>query len=329
MSDDILNELDTWGNEAEESNVRYLRLKKSEKGTKLKDYHLGDLIVLANNEPVGLLPNVNGKTEVVILEINLGRRYQSPYVPGKKRVLFCRSNDRVTPVTDDNRFTPKAADCASCAHGFKAWANYKATKVKPTNPCEENATVAFALADDPSTVFVINFDRDRKVAEELLTSLRAKSKAAITQLNRRPHIFEFIVSLSSITNEKDQWEPSFEFVGLLVEEEVQPFRDLYVARLQRRKKFEGQVRQAEANAAVAQVQQQQIVEQIAPAPAAAPAAAPATPPVAVASRPTYTPPASKRVAGTRPVYTPPAAAVKQPDDVEVGPEPDYDQDIPF
>lgn len=306
MSDEILqDEVNSWGNEDEaQVQYRYLRLKRSEKGTKLKDYALGDLVVIADKEPVGVLPKgENGKTEIIILEINLGRRLQSAYAPNKNRVLFCRSNDRVTPVTDDNRFTPKAASCASCAHGAKAWANYKTTKQKPANPCEQTAEVVFALASDPETVFILNFERDREVAEELLTSLRAKSKAAVAQLNRRPQIFEFIVAIDSATNEKDQWEPTFEFVGLLVEEEVQPFRDLYVYRKERQKLYEAEQVQQSADAAVEQVQQQQIVEEIVPAPAVA---------AATATRPTYTPPVSRRVAGTRPTYTPPVPVVATP-----------------
>jgi hypothetical protein len=288
----------SWGDEVDEVKPQYIKIRQT-KSLDMDEFELGNFV----DKKGGLQWDT---ITIVILGVRLTRKLQSPYKPGAISELFCRSANRKFPVTTDDRFQPKAANCTDCAFGQKAWANYKRDKIKPTNPCEQEVEILFIEAADPSQPYIyVASGKARDGMEELYEKLRNRSKAVARQTGVRPELYEFEVTLSTVKGTgtaAEFWYPHVEQVQELTREEaLEKYGTAYDTFVRaRREAFEAAKDAAEGAAAVEEAlsSTQTVVEE---------PAKPATKPVINA---TFLPPASKRVPGTKPVYKAPETAAK-------------------
>lgn len=283
----------SWGDEEEEVKLRYIKIRQS-KSEDMSEFELGNFVDKTGGvqwDTITLVP----------LGVRLTRKLQSPYKPGTRSELFCRSANRKVPVTTDDRFKPKAENCTVCAFGQKAWANYKNDKIKPTNPCEQEVEILFIEASDPNQPYIyVASGKARDFMEELYEKLKNRSKAVAKQTGVRPELYEFEITLSTqkgTGTSAEFWYPHVEEVQELTKEDAEAkYGEAYNMFVRaRREAFEAAQESADGAAAVneALTSKPVVVEE------------PAKPAVKPVVNATFIPPATKRVAGTRPVYKPP------------------------
>jgi hypothetical protein len=283
----------SWGDDEEEVRPQYIKIRQV-KSKDMDEFELGNFV----DKKGGLQWDT---ITIVPLGVRLTRKLQSPYNPAKQSELFCRSANRKFPVTTDDRFTPKAANCTDCAYGQKAWANYKNDKVKPTNPCEQEVEILFIEASDPSQPYIyVASGKARDGMEELYEKLKNRSKAVARQTGVRPELYEFEVTLSTAKGtgtSAEFWYPRVDQVQELTKEEAtEKYGVAYDTFVRARREAFEAAREAVDGAAV--------VEEHLAAPAVV-VEEPAKPAVKPVVNATFIPPATKRVIGTRPVYKAP------------------------
>jgi hypothetical protein len=96
--------------------------------------------------PGKLLDTLSGthydSVQVVPLSIRVGRVYFPP--SGELGATpICRSDDGIVP--SPNAAVPQSPTCATCDHGPKMWAKFKATGIKPD--CDERFNILFVTRD--------------------------------------------------------------------------------------------------------------------------------------------------------------------------------------
>lgn len=288
----------SWGDEEEKVEPRYIRLKNP-KSTVLEAYKNGHFVDHAVGRSWDTI-------HMVILGVRLTRKLQSPYDEAnpKQREVHCRSVNRITPVTTDNRFTPPAETCNTCAYGQLAWARWRETKAKedvPKNACEMEVEILFIDKANPKQpyIYIINDSQGRDAAEKMYKALKDRSKDVLDRTGRRPEVYEYIVTMTSERKTGGNYAPKFtEIAELTPEQAAKDYGEAYqMFVLARRQAFEA-MKNAAATQSEAGVGEQKVVE------------TPAQPATKPTVDPEYLPPASKRVAGTRPVYTPPTIDAK-------------------
>ena len=288
----------SWGEAAENAAVepRYIQLKQSNSSAvameNFRSGHFVDSKVGRSWETI----------QIVILEYKKGRRFQSPYEPGKKRDLYCRSNNRVVPVTNDDRFEPKSTTCGECPYGTLAWARYNKTKRKediPKNPCEFESTMLFIMKENPLQPYLMTLQgRNQKAGDHLFDTLVVRATDVKQNTKRMPELYEFAITLTSERHADGKYSIKVAHASDMTPEEAQKefgpaHQQFVVAR--------NAAYAARMNAAAVQDQlaaENEVVEE---------AVKPAEKPVIDAS---FLPPPSKRVAGTKPVYQPPTIDAK-------------------
>jgi hypothetical protein len=327
------NPVSSWGDEDEEIKPRHLVLKnpKSQNLDGFTDGYFIDKDARREWPSMRFIP----------LKIMLTRRFQSPYRPGQKRELYCKSWDRKVPVANDDRFEPQAEDCTSCPFGNLAWAGYnkKTSTGKPANACEREALIIMVAEENPLQPYFYYVQGTNGVpeVEKLRESLRVISKtAAQTPVEkggtggRRPELYEYVVTMETAIDNLGNPYPIFSGVEELTREEAEEnygraFRTYIVAREQQ---MLAQQEAAQAAQQVSEFGEGQVVEtpaqkvsrpsSRASAPAAAAprqtgpvvkrkdAPAAEAPQTAAKPKPEVIPPAARKVStATRPVYHPP------------------------
>jgi hypothetical protein len=287
----------SWGDDEEVIKPRYIALKNP-KSTVLEDYKNGHFVDKEARKAWDTM-------KLVLLGIRLTRKLQTPYVPGEKRELLCKSINRKTPVTTDDRFEPKAEACSTCPFGPMAWSRYQKTKDKndiPKNPCESEVELFFIEEGNPLQPYIYTINgRGRSAAEQMYDTVKAISKSTLADTGRRPELYEYVITMTSERMKDGNFIPKFVEIKEMTQEEAEArFGDAYKQFvLARRAAFEA--RQNAAEGAEAVEEQLQATTEVVETPAQ-----PATKPAV--AKPEYLPPASKRVAGTKPVYVPPVAA---------------------
>lgn len=306
----------SWGDEEDKVVPRFLVIKQASSIVleKYPNGHFVDKAVGAHWQSINLVP----------LHIRLGRLFQSPYDeknPGK-RETYCRSADRIVPVTGDNRFKPPAADCNTCPYGKLAWANYdKNTKEgKPKNACEEDFSMLFIMEDNPAQPYWFQIvGQNRTIGEKMYTKLRERSKYVAQTSGRRPELFEYVITMTTERIGKYFLPKFVEIKEMSQEEAVERFGAAYTTFVtQRQNAFQARQQafqqarenhqsQQQVEQQVQQVLTQQTVVEI-------PAQSTEAPKVDV----NYLPPATKRTPGAavRPVYTPQTPAANTPATIE-------------
>jgi hypothetical protein len=290
----------SWGDEEEEQvKPRYIKIRQS-KSEDMEEFELGNFVDKTGGEQWD-------EITLVPLGVRLTRKLQTPFKPGTKSELLCRSANRIRPVTTDDRFEPKAENCEDCAFGQKAWANWKKDKIKPANPCEQEIEFLFIEAADPTQPYIyVASGKATGVMEELYDKMRNRSKTLYkkslkeTGVGIRPELYEFEVTLitqKGTGTAAEFWYPYVKEVQELTKEDAtEKYGEAYDIFVRaRREAFEAAREAADGEEAVNEklAGKSTVVET---------PAAPATKPVVNAA---VIPPATARKVGTRPVYKAP------------------------
>lgn len=295
----------SWGDIQDEIRPRYLRLKTPKTVAQaMENFTNGHYVDTAIGRSWATM-------EIVILWLGLTRKLKSPYREGEVSELWCRSTDRIVPVTNDRSFEPKSDDCKSCPYGELAWANWDAdTKTgKPDNPCEKEVEILFIEKVNPTQPyrFVFNGKDHLGVAEQLRKTMIALARDTFGRTGRFPEMYEYIIRMGSEQNKQRRYVPTFPSITEVSRAEAEEkfgaaYHEFVVAR---NNAFAARQEAAAKHQAVANTGQQKVIET----------------PAQEATKPevSFVPPPSKRVAGTKPVYVPPtieAQAEIVPDDEE-------------
>lgn len=301
----------SWGDDEEPVKPRYIKIRQT-KSKNMDEFELGNFVDKEAGEQWEQI-------EFVPLSIRKTRKFQSPYNPAKQSELYCRSANRVVPVTTDDRFKPKAANCADCAYGQKAWKDFKTTGQKPANPCEQEIEFLGIIKGNPGQPYIlVGSGQSRPILEDLYDKIKNRSKAVLAKTGVRPEPYEYEITFNTVKGEGTRaefWYPNVvEVQELTREEALENYGDAYEMFVRaRREAFEAAKEASEQSSEVdANLSGTQTVVET-PAP--------------VAEKPvinaTFLPPASKRVPGTKPVYKAPAAPIIDAK-AEIA-----DEDIPF
>lgn len=285
----------SWGDEEEVVKPRYIALKQPKSGGLLENFKNGLFV----DKEIGRSWST---IQMVILGVRLTRKWQSPYQPGEKRELYCRSLNRKTPVTSDDRFEPPAESCDTCAHGQMAWRRYQKSKNKadlPKNPCEQEVEILFIDEANPKQPYIYTVNgRGRENAEKMYKALGALSKDVLDRTGRRPEIYEYVVTMGSERQSDGNYTPKFTEISELTQEQAEErfgeaYKQFVIAR---REAYAARQQAGEGSDQVNEsLNGGQNVEET-----------PATPAKKPQSKPEYLPPAKNSNAGAKPVYAPPA-----------------------
>jgi len=294
----VKQQSDSWGEETDEIKPVYIALKQPTSET-LDAFKNGSFVYKT-------LGKSWDSMNIIPLQILKTRKKQTPYQPGVKSETLCRSNNRIVPVTNDDRFTPLATTCASCKYGDAAWAGYdKATKTGTKPSCDKEIQVLFIEQESGQPYIYSVRGTGVKPVEAMFEAIKAISKdvqgrnETANRLARgtgvRPQIYEFVITMTSERAGKN-YIPKFTKVVQMTPENAASFGPLYEQFVTARQlAFENRAKEASVDAAIesGEVEEQEPVQ------------------AAAQVQPEYLPPPTKRRAGTRPVYVPPTED-KQP-----------------
>jgi hypothetical protein len=286
----------SWGADSDVVKPRYIQIKNP-KSVVLEDFKNGYFV---DKEVERQWPEI----EIVILSLNLTRKWQEKYQQGQKggRKVFCRSNNRVEPVKDDTRFTPAASSCDVCPQGRRAWAGYdRASKTgKPDNPCEEGAEILFIIKSNPHQPYIFDAQMgSRTVIENLNKKLKNRAVDVKQATGRMPFIYEYVVTLKTERSASGNYDPVVSSIRELTKEEAAEFGPVYNQFVvQRKASFEAYKQAKQLEERSGSTSGKPIIEEV--------PAQEATKPVINAE---YMPPVKKTTA-ERPVYVPPAAELE-------------------
>lgn len=289
----------SWGDEDDEVFPEYVKIRQV-KSLDMEEFTLGNFACKANGTEWSTLT-------LVPLGVRLGRKFQSKYVPGKVSEVYCRSTNRVTPVTTDDRFTPKSNSCKTCKYGQLAWRDYKTTKEKPVNFCEEEVDFLFIEASNPTQpyIYATNSREGREVLEVIYDKIKKRSKIVQSKTGVRPELYNYEITLKTKKGtgqyNSEFWYPTLEGGGikeLSAEIAKEKYGDAYEVFVRLRK---------EAYAAAQEASKEQTEENEA---ASGTQTVKETPAETAPAPKDFTPPPSRRKAGSavKPTYTPPATA---------------------
>ena len=279
---------DAWGDEQEEVRPQYIQIKQP-LSQGLDEFKNGLFV----QKTVGTSWE---KMEIVPLQIRLTRKKQTPYREGEKSEMICRSNNRIVPVKNDDRFEPVATSCAVCPYGDKAWDGYDRKTGEGTKPsCEKQAEILF-IDNETKLPFIFTArGGSAKAVEAVFEALKARSKFLQAEdakkrgispnQGRRPQPYEFMLSITTEKSGKN-WVLKVTQVAQLSKEKAAEFGPLF-------EQFVSSRNASHDHEAI-----EDAITDGVPEPTEA-VVAPRE-----QTKPEYLPPASRKAAGPRPAYTP-------------------------